>query len=53
MKREQKNEELIIAILEIMAVEGTITEKEKQYIKQCSDFNEAKELAQGLKERRK
>ena len=53
MNRDQENQEILHLVLEIMAVEGQITEKEKSLIKRCDGYGEAIELAKGLRRRRK
>jgi len=52
MKRDQKNQELLYALIDIAAKEGVVTEYEATKLKDCRNYGEAVELAQGFNERR-
>lgn len=52
MKRNQINQERIIALLNLLVAEGLITEKEAELLRNCDNYNEPIELSYGLVRRR-
>jgi len=51
--REQLTHERLDALINILASEGVLTDKEASILKRTKNFRESTELSKGLKERRK